>query len=218
MVAVGDGGTLLRSTDLGVSWTAQSSGTSEHLRCVSTDGINWYAAGENGTVLYSTDDGVSWSAQTVDSEDWLTCLWHESSGRFILGGTNGHIRTSLAAANSWTNRPLAGDGDVVSMDFSPQRIIAALHPKGGNSETLIYSEDDGDTWRYLPFIAPFKIRAITGPGTSTFGMVRFRLFGESDHYAASTNGDAWTLRPIGRFDAERYNRTPDANQQLLEFV
>ena len=57
--AVGDGGTILRTTDGGSSWSPQSSGTFDSLFGVSfTDADTGSAVGDDGTIL-STSDGAS---------------------------------------------------------------------------------------------------------------------------------------------------------------
>ena len=72
VVAVGDGGTILRSADHGATWTAPSSGVSSSLRGVQYAGatIGFVAAGDSSVVLTSTD-GSTWSSQTNPATDDL---------------------------------------------------------------------------------------------------------------------------------------------------
>ena len=51
-VAVGVGGTILTSPD-GVNWTAQNSGTNNHLRGVTYGNGTFVAVGLGGTILTS---------------------------------------------------------------------------------------------------------------------------------------------------------------------
>ncbi len=56
---VGEGGTILRTTDGGSSWVIQTSGTTRVLRSVSfTDAITGTAVGLGGTILRTTTVGV----------------------------------------------------------------------------------------------------------------------------------------------------------------
>jgi hypothetical protein len=58
--AVGNKGTILRTSDGGQNWISQSSGTTKYLCGVSfTDANNGTAVGENGTILRTTDGGVT---------------------------------------------------------------------------------------------------------------------------------------------------------------
>ena len=65
VVAVGDFGTILRSTDGGASWTLQSSGTTNGLLGVSfVDANTGTAVGGSGTILRTDDGGASWTRQS----------------------------------------------------------------------------------------------------------------------------------------------------------
>src|SRR5258708_26081639 len=64
VVAVGDAGTIVRTTDGGQSWTLQSSGTTRDLRGVSfVDADTGTAVGFSGTILRTTDGGQTWTLQ-----------------------------------------------------------------------------------------------------------------------------------------------------------
>jgi photosystem II stability/assembly factor-like uncharacterized protein len=57
--AVGWGGRILHSTDAGITWTDQTSGTSTNLNDVSfaSDALRGIAVGESGTILWTTNGG-----------------------------------------------------------------------------------------------------------------------------------------------------------------
>src|SRR4029077_651226 len=59
-VAVGDNGTILRTTDGGAAWQSVASGVVDSLRSVSFNGVNGICGGDSQTILYSTDSGASW--------------------------------------------------------------------------------------------------------------------------------------------------------------
>jgi photosystem II stability/assembly factor-like uncharacterized protein len=59
--AVGESGTILRTTDGGSSWVSQTSGTTEWLFGVSfTDARTGTAVGTGGTILRTTNGGSAW--------------------------------------------------------------------------------------------------------------------------------------------------------------
>ena len=69
---VGQSGTILRTTDGGVTWVAQTSGTTAWLIGVSfTDANNGTAVGTFGTIVRTTDGGATWVAQTSGTRNWL---------------------------------------------------------------------------------------------------------------------------------------------------
>ncbi len=65
VLAAGEYGTILSTTDGGASWTLQSSGTTNHLRGVSfVDANTGWAVGGGGTILSTTDGGATWTPQS----------------------------------------------------------------------------------------------------------------------------------------------------------
>jgi hypothetical protein len=70
---VGDLGSVVKSSD-GMTWTSQSSGTSNLLLGVSVVGGQWFVVGHQGTILRGTcdSDGDSYSSE-IDCDD------HDSS-------------------------------------------------------------------------------------------------------------------------------------------
>ena len=64
MIAVGDSGTILRTTDAGSNWTLVSSATSAQLFGVAfADARTGVAVGAQGTILRTTEAGASWISQ-----------------------------------------------------------------------------------------------------------------------------------------------------------
>jgi hypothetical protein len=63
-LAVGDAGTILRTTDAGTTWARQESGSTKTLFGVAFfDALHAVAVGEYGCMLRSTDGGAHWSRQ-----------------------------------------------------------------------------------------------------------------------------------------------------------
>lgn len=63
-------GTIIKTTDGGLTWTAQDAGRVETLNAVFfvNQDLGW-AAGEYGTILYTTDGGDHWTLQEVNTTD-----------------------------------------------------------------------------------------------------------------------------------------------------
>src|SRR5438874_2648949 len=112
MVAVGELGTIVRTTDGGHRWTQISSGTTRNLRGVSFAGPNaGTAVGASGTILRSTDAGATWTAQVsgttwdlngVSFTDANTGTAVGSAGT-ILRTTNGGAAWSAQASGTTQN-------------------------------------------------------------------------------------------------------------------
>ena len=90
VVAVGDGGTILRSVDGGQSFAPVASPTSADLRAVvGTPSGRWCAVGLGGVILQSLDDGVTWRVQTSPTTDNLyAATRHIPSDRALIVGAN----------------------------------------------------------------------------------------------------------------------------------
>jgi photosystem II stability/assembly factor-like uncharacterized protein len=95
---VGDGGTILRTSDGGARWMAQPSGTAAFLYGVSfTDANTGTAVGDGGTILHTTDGGAHWMAQSSGTTNYLygVCLTDANTGTAV--GSGGIIlRTTTA--------------------------------------------------------------------------------------------------------------------------
>jgi len=98
--AVGENGTILRTTDGGAIWTLQTSGTTKWLYGVSfTDLDNGTAVGRDGTILRTIDGGTTWTSQSNGMSETLYGVSFSDSdngtavGRFgrIVRTTNGGI-------------------------------------------------------------------------------------------------------------------------------
>ena len=71
IVAVGDGGIILRSSDGGATWTLQASGTIEFLLGVSFVDADTRTAVGVGTILRTTNGGATWTPQASPTRNVL---------------------------------------------------------------------------------------------------------------------------------------------------
>ena len=100
-VAVGPDGTILTSSDNGISWCSRTSGTSQSLFGITYGSSTFVAVGANGTMLTSTDN-TSW---TTTGSGISNTLWGVIYGKsaFVVVGQTGTILTSSDGI-SWTSR------------------------------------------------------------------------------------------------------------------
>jgi photosystem II stability/assembly factor-like uncharacterized protein len=99
--AVGDGGTILKSTDGGMTWGGLVSGTTRALYDLyffnDSDGL---AVGDNGMILRTTDGGTTWPAVTSGVRDSLRSISFSGvSG--ICGGLSQDIIYSGDSGATW---------------------------------------------------------------------------------------------------------------------
>ncbi|MEP6974205.1 MAG: YCF48-related protein [Spartobacteria bacterium] len=99
--AVGDAGTILKSTDAGATWSAQVSGTTKTLYDLyffsDTEGV---AVGESGLILRTTDGGASWAAVSSGVRDGLLSVSFNGANG-ICGGFSQDIIYSSDSGATW---------------------------------------------------------------------------------------------------------------------
>ncbi len=146
--AVGDSGTILVTTDAGVTWTAQSSGMDLNLIKVhfADAQLGWVAA-SNGQLLKTTDGGLHWQAfsigqafffaQTLGAID-VNTAWVAASPNFVYLTTDG--------GSNW--KPIAGPGNGYSrlVILSAAELWAVPNNFSAGPPTLAHSLDGGVTW------------------------------------------------------------------------
>ena len=115
--AVGEAGTILRTTNGGTSWINQSSGTTNTLFGVSfTDANNGTAVGEAGIILRTTDGGTSWISQTSGTTNWLWGVSFTDANNGTVVGEFIILRTTNGGL-SWINQ-VSGAGWLFGVSFS----------------------------------------------------------------------------------------------------
>lgn len=107
--AVGQAGTILKTTDGGGSWVAESSGTGNKLNSVYfLNNSTGFAVGERGAVLQTTDGGATWSMASGTGTDPLEYVAFPGNGQTGYIGVNpraggGKVLKSTDGGASWTS-------------------------------------------------------------------------------------------------------------------
>lgn len=160
-IAVGDGGTILKSVLSGTpsnwtQWSPVTSGTTYNLNSVAFDTNVALIAGDNGTILRSTNKGNNWSVINsgvavnlnfvyIDRYDFQKC-W--------ITGDNGLILKSTNAGLNWIQIQSGTTANFKS--FSPYFIC-------GTNGTALKSLDSGQTW--LPTLTNTTVNLNASAGT-----------------------------------------------------
>jgi photosystem II stability/assembly factor-like uncharacterized protein len=66
--AIGNGGTVMKSADGGVTWAILNTGTTSNLRQADflENGLIGYASGVDSTILKTSDGGINWQTVSVN--------------------------------------------------------------------------------------------------------------------------------------------------------
>ena len=99
IIAVGDNGRIVTSTNQGNSWQTTYHSVTQSFRDISYDGSQAFIVGDYGTFLRSTNGGLNWISIVTPVQNQL----NSKSGEYIVGD-NGLI-LKWGPAGEWTQIP-----------------------------------------------------------------------------------------------------------------
>ena len=202
---VGMSGLIMNTTDGGMNWTKQQSGTTEWLQSaffINSD--NGFVVGSNGIILKTTDRGANWTQQYSGTGDALHDVFFVDVDHGIAVGSNDVILQTTNGGADWIKRSSG-----FSSDFQAIFMLGTNNGYAvGNWGAIIKTNDGGITWTvqlsgaYEFFYDVYFIDANTGFVIGSEGIVR-----------KTTNGGInWTLQSTGNTNsytsidfADRYN-------------
>lgn len=138
--ACGDSGTILYTSNGGITWVQQHSGTTADLHGIVYHEENGcvIAVGAHGTILRTTDRGTTWVS--IPSPTTVT-LRDASDFRFYAVGDSGTILKSLDGGLTWTVR--------TSGTTATLRSVIGLEPLPtvvGDGGLILRGDPTGTTW------------------------------------------------------------------------
>lgn len=187
-IAVGERGTILRSTDLARTWQTVSVPTSATLTGVSfsSDTLHGWAVGHDATILATTDGGLTWQKQWQGenlSDSFLNVLALDDNHVIAIGAFGLYVSTD-DGGRTWTKRRIRDE------DYHLNRITHG--PSGtlyiaGEHGTLLRSTDRGASWIAIdsPYDGSFYGILPLGPRDLFAYGLRGRL------YLSGDDGETW---------------------------
>ena len=157
-IAVGDAGTIVRTTDAGVTWAAQPSNTAFNLNDVwfTTKGTG-FAVGHGGTIMRTRNGGTNWTRLlTVGASANLYGVWFADTLRGWAVGANGLIVKTTDAGDSWTRQNPTAQA-LRSVSFSDLNNGWAV----GDGGVIVGTHDSGQSWYVVqPSITALALRGV----------------------------------------------------------
>ena len=160
-----------------LSWTTQSSGTTNFLFGVTYGGGKFVAVGVFGTILTSPD-GVTWTAQTATGNFYGVTY---SGSQFVAVGGSGKIVTS-PDGTTWTAQTSNTSNGLNGVIYGGGKFVAV-----GFSGTIVTSPD-GTTWTVQ------TSNTSNGLNGVTYGGSQFVAVGYFGTIVTSPDGTTWTVQ------------------------
>ena len=142
--AVGDLGTILRTTDGGATWKAESRTASfDNLAAVFfSDSKKGTVVGANGTILRTTDGGVTWTPQPSGTSNWLWGVAFADTNNGTVVGEQGLILRTRDGGVTWSAQKSATTVSLRGVSFAGPNSETVVGANG----TILQTTDGGDTW------------------------------------------------------------------------
>ncbi len=155
IVAVGTGGTIVTTFDLGNTWAEQTSGTDASLYGVVWTGAEFIAAGSRGTILTSSD-GLSWSQVDVGIDSKFSAI--ETNGSLTVAITEDGRAVMTTGDGQWSTHP--APHRVTDIAWVGDRFLTV----GGNTPRYSF---DAQTWNGSRVSGPGLEFESVGPSTES---------------------------------------------------
>jgi photosystem II stability/assembly factor-like uncharacterized protein len=137
-VAVGNEGSVIRSTDLD-SWSLPIATLANRtLNSVSHNNGQWVAVGDGGQIITSTDDGLSWTLDNTTTE--LNLYDVAYFGQWIAVGDKGYVYLRSQNSNTWTRYNIGASDSLRSVAFV-NNVIYVVGARGTIATSL-----EGTKW------------------------------------------------------------------------
>lgn len=156
-IAVGDLGSIYKTTDGGKTWTKISSGTVKNLNSVISVGSNQlFASGEDGTLLSSADSGATWSLTSTNTTlDFQEIIFVNENLGFIAA-EGGNVFRSSNKGVSWEKIQLSTARNLNGILFTSTLIGYVV----GDQGTFFRTADGGTTWTAIASNVTSKLKKV----------------------------------------------------------
>ncbi len=192
--AVGVSGTVLRSTDAGLTWVTQDAGTTRDLTGVSFSGTTrGWIVGLAGTIIATTDGGATWTSQTSGTSANLRAVsFFDETFGIAVGDASGGVSTIRYTNDggvTWRTGTTASTVGLTSVHM----VSATTGWAVGGSGVLLRTTDGGATWTVRTSPTTAGLNSISFEPNGVVGyMVGNAVLPNWTIYRTTNSGGSWT--------------------------
>lgn len=199
---VGNSGAIRKTSNFGVSWTTQTSGTTNilHETFFTSDTQGW-AVGASGTILTTSNGGSTWTAQTSGTTQTLRSVLFVSPTEGYACGDAGIVLKTTNGGTNWTSLTSGSTqqlNDIVSISTTEFAICGA-------NGTLLRSVDSGNTWTVETSGTTENLNAIAYSGSNLFSVgtnANILKNNSLSNWSIENYGVNVNLREVSKFNNE----------------
>ncbi len=185
--AVGDSGYILKTSDGGLNWVRQFTGTAQRFRDVHfVNNLTGFAVGENGVLFKTTNGGNTWIPKNSTTTMRLNAVKFVNEQIGYIGGggfwpfydTGAVILKTTNGGDTWANQNIQYNTPIQDLFFfngDTGYAVAGPSPEGAPTAAIIYkTTNGGQNWvvNYVPPQQQGKVfYAIDFPVNSQVGFV-----------------------------------------------
>ncbi|MDQ3021482.1 MAG: YCF48-related protein [Bacteroidota bacterium] len=139
---VGTFGTIIKTTNGGINWTAKNSNTTQDLSEVFFINTNTgIVAGKSGIILKTTDAGESWLVKNSNVSVYLHDIYFPSCNTGYVVGLNGAILKTTDMGDNWIQLTSGTNAPLFCVDFLNQNTGVA-----GGYNIILKTINGGMNW------------------------------------------------------------------------
>jgi len=127
------------------SWTAQTSGVSDHFRDVHfVDNQNGWAVGESGVIVHTNDGGLNWNLQTSNTTEVIRAVhFIDAANGWVSGGlSNAVLLKTTDSGSTWQSVAYPG----IFSQLRDVRFADAMNGWLIDTRDIFHTTDGGTTW------------------------------------------------------------------------
>lgn len=218
---IGSDGFIKKTTNSGLDWTQQNSGTYLTLKSIQfIDPNSGWICGEGGVILKTTNGGINWLSQTSGTTGCLTDIHFCDSNIGYTVGFGGTISKTTDGGTSWIIQISNTTNDLFSVDFINDSVGYAV---GGSYRTsdsfaIMKTTDGGLNWYEKPLPAgcttwsSLNTVEFVDANTGWIG-AGYGAMNKGKIYKTTNGGDTWVQQYVGTLEKDsaghKDSYTPD---------